>query len=78
MNFPLIAPALAGDAATFPGLKNRHVSPRCIDRSCVMLGCLSCRQPLANLRQLHWHLEDHPEQTHVVAAECRERGWEAL
>jgi hypothetical protein len=74
----LIAPAIIGDRATLYGADRSWLAPRCGETATAMLGCLSCRQPLASLTQLLLHLECAPDQTHVIARECREHGWETL
>jgi hypothetical protein len=77
----LVDRAVVGDRATLPGVSKRrcHIVARCASTtSTVMLGCLSCRQPLATLQQLLYHLEAVPNQTHVLARQCGEHGWEAL
>lgn len=82
--YPLIDRAIAGDVVTLPGARSRGGRPgewihaRCDDERTAMLACLSCRQPIANLVQLLFHLEAVPNQTHVLARQCGEHGWEAL
>jgi hypothetical protein len=81
--FPTIAPSVVGDVVTLPDpdsstVRVRHVGPRCCLARTVMLACLSCRQPLANAFQLLLHLEASPDQTHVLARQCGEHGWETL
>jgi hypothetical protein len=86
----LIARAEVGDVVTMLSDGNvssrigrraqarRWIAARCASTSTDMLGCQSCRQPLANLTQLLWHLETAPDQTHTLARLCGEHGWEAL
>ncbi len=76
--FPLVDRAVIGEPVTMPDVVKRWIVARCASTSTVMLGCLSCRQPLANITQLLYHLEDAPGQTHVLARECGEHGWETL
>lgn len=75
----LVRVAIAGDYCTmFGSVRQRFILEACGSPATVMLGCLSCRQPLATLQQLHAHLEARPEQAHVIARQCGEHGWEAL
>lgn len=78
MTYALIESAVVGDRATIPGARAQFIRSRCEGTASDQLACLSCRQPLANLTQLTWHLEAHPEQTHVIARRCLEHGWETL
>jgi hypothetical protein len=74
----LIDRARVGDRVTMHGARRAWIQERCGSTSTVMLGCLSCRQPVATLQQLLFHLETAPDQTHVLARQCNEHGWEAL
>lgn len=76
--YPLIDRAIVGDPVTLLSVSKRWVVARCAADTTVMLGCLSCRQQLANLTQLLWHLEAAPNQTHTLARCCGEHGWETL
>lgn len=74
----LVDRAVVGDRATIFGARQSFLAPRCDSPATVNLGCLSCRQPLFDLANLLFHLELHPDQTHVIARQCADHGWEAL
>lgn len=81
--FPPKASAVVGDLVTLPGMtttrrRMRWVVERCALETSLMLACLSCRQALANECQQKLHLELHPGQTHVLARQCGEHGWETV
>lgn len=73
-----IIPAVHGDRCTLPDVGQAYVDGRCWRElePTWQLGCLGCRQKLANEAQLTMHLEAGGR--HVIARYCLEHGWEAL
>jgi hypothetical protein len=69
--------AVEGDRIQLTGDAGEYVRAAC-GGPVLELGCINCRQKLANLEQLNAHLETSAYPTHVIALHCPDHGWETI